>query len=350
MIGSVSSAVAGVWGILPQEAISLILSVGLSFIVSIAAGPLIIKWLRKLKFGQEVRDDGPESHLKKQGTPTIGALIFLLGTIVSVLVFAWPISGFTAALLVATFGFGLIGFLDDILKIVKKRSLGLKAWQKIAGQLIVSAALAVYCYTSPLVGSAIYIPFFNVQWDMGWFYIPFAIFVFLAMSNGSNLTDGLDGLLGGTSVIIMAAFGVIFYALTSVYAGISAEAAANMQGMLIFSGALTGGILAFLRFNSNPAKVFMGDTGSMAIGGAIAMMGLLSKLVLLLPIMAGVFVASSVSVILQVASFKLRKKRIFRMAPLHHHFELGGSPEVKIVAVYMIVTVVLCLAALLIVG
>ena len=332
-------------GLFSAQARALIFSVAIAFFVCLAIGPYLIKVFTKMKFGQTVRDDGPQSHLKKQGTPTFGGIIFYVGILVSALCLARVPMDFTIALLVATLGFGLIGFLDDYIKVKKKRSLGLKPLQKIVGQMVLAISLSLYCYFNPLVGSAIYIPILDVTWDMGLFYVPFAVFVFIAMTNGSNLTDGLDGLLSGTSIIITASFGVLTYALMQTEEALgSPELSAQLHNVLIFSGAMTGGLLGFLRFNSHPAKVFMGDTGSIGIGAAIAMMGLLTKMVILLPIMAGVFVASSLSVILQVTSYKYRNgKRIFKMAPLHHHFELLGMPEVKVVAMYMIVTVLLCL-------
>ena len=320
-----------------------------AFLVCLVLGPVTIPLLQKLKFGQMIRDDGPKSHLSKAGTPTMGGIIIIAGIVVACLIFSSGSWEFTLFGLLITIGFGLIGFLDDLIKIVKKRSLGLKAYQKIIGQFGLALVVALYAYNNPNIGSAIYVPFFNVSWDLGVFYIPIMIIFVVGMTNSVNLTDGLDGLASGVSLIVAAAFAVVLYfGAGIVEAAGNVLLAVNLRNMAVFAGATAGACLGFLRFNTNPARLFMGDTGSMALGGALAAMSIVFGMQILLLIMGFMFVLSSISVILQVGSYKLRHgKRVFKMAPLHHHFELLGYPEQKIVAMYMIITTVLCLVCLL---
>lgn len=324
----------------------VILAVLIGFGVTLLLGPLLIPLLKRLKFGQNVRDDGPQSHLKKSGTPTMGGLMLLVGILAGSIFFS--MAELTLAALLTTFAYGIVGFLDDFIKIRRKRSLGLKAYQKIIGQCGIALVVALYAYNSPLVGSVIYLPILGLTWDLGIWYIPFVMFVMIAIVNAVNLTDGLDGLASGVSMIYALTMALVFIIMARASKDIGAVLEdANYQGMAIFAGAVAGACLGFLRHNTYPARVFMGDTGSLALGGAIGMMAVFSRAVLLLPIMGACFVASAVSVILQVGSYKIRRKRIFKMAPLHHHFELLDIPETKIVAMYMIVTVVLCLICLL---
>lgn len=322
-----------------------ILALILSAAVVIVTGPFLIPLLKRLKFGQTEREDGPSSHLVKSGTPTMGGIMMIVAIIAATLIFGGELTFLLPALLVMT-GYGLVGFLDDFIKVKMKRNLGLKAYQKIIAQF--GIALVFAWYLSRELGTAIYLPFFNVEWDLSWFYIPFAMFVILGTVNGVNLTDGLDGLASGVTLIYSLAMAVIFAYIGSAMSEVGQELYAATGNLYVFAAATAGACLGFLRFNSYPARVFMGDTGSMALGGAVAAMALFSRAVLLLPIMGGCFVASSVSVILQVGSYKLRnKKRIFKMAPLHHHFELLGHSETKIVSGYMIVTALLCAVCLL---
>ncbi len=326
----------------------LIMAVLLGLVVTLALGPLIIPMLRRLNVGQPMRSDGPQSHLSKEGTPTMGGIIILFGIMAGTFAFSMAGIEFVLPALLTTFAFGLVGFLDDFIKVRLKRSLGLKAYQKIVGQLGIAFIVALYAYNDPYVGSSIYLPFFGEEWDLGIAYIPFIMFVIIATVNSVNLTDGLDGLASGITMIYSLAMALIF-ALIAVFAKENGQIyySANLSGMSVFAAATVGASLGFLRYNAHPARVFMGDTGSLALGGAVAMMAIFSRAVLLLPIMGICFVASAVSVILQVGSYKLRKKRIFKMAPLHHHFELMGVPETKVVAVYMIVTAAACLVGLL---
>lgn len=328
----------------------LVYPVVVAFIVSLFIGPFVIRFMKKLKYGQQVRDDGPQTHLAKQNTPTIGGLI-MLGALGAACLIG-RVYGMALVAFLITLAYGIIGFLDDYIKIVRKRSLGLRAYQKIIGQFGIAVIAAVYAYQSPMIGSSIYIPIANIEWDMGWLYIPFAVFVMISMVNAANLTDGLDGLASGVTLIIMAAFAIILgYYVPFLQEQGSTARAEEIRSLAIFCSAVVGACLGFLRFNVFPARIFMGDTGSFILGAAIGVAGIFSHFALLLPIMCGVFVASVVSVILQVSSFKLRHgKRIFKMAPLHHHFELLGYPETKIVSMYMIITGVLCLLTFIIMG
>lgn len=330
----------------------------LSFIVSAAAvmliAPFFIPMLRRLKYGQVEREEGPHAHSAKEGTPSMGGVMFIIGIILASLVFSkYSIAlRYTVPSLIMMVGFGLIGFLDDFIKAKKKRNLGLRGYQKIIGQFLLSAAVAVFAYK--YIGSEVWFAIGNVKVDLGWFYIPLVMFTVIAIVNSTNLTDGLDGLASGVTLIYSAAMGVIFLYLGRAFAsGFANEPvflaeADGMTDMAVFSFAVAGGCMGFLSKNSYPAKVFMGDTGSMALGGAMCAMVLYSRHMFLFLLMGCCIVASAVSDVLQVGSYKLRHgKRIFKMAPLHHHFELKGYPETKIVTGYMIVTAIACLIALM---
>lgn len=304
-----------------------------AFVLALVAGPVLIPVLTRLKFGQTVRDDGPQSHLKKTGTPTMGGAIFLIPTAVVAISFTKDKD--MLLVLITTLLFGFIGFLDDYLKIKNKRSLGLRAYQKIIGQLLVAVFMAFVSAGISQVGTKVLIPFTGIYFELGSFYIPFIVFIFIATVNSVNLTDGLDGLAGGTTVVVLGFFSVIALASKHV-------------GLLVFAGALIGALLGFLRFNSHPAQVFMGDTGSLALGGAIAALTVITKLPLFLPIIGAVFVAETLSDIIQIVYFKYTGgKRFFKMAPLHHHFELSGWAESKVVSIFIIATIILCLVGLL---
>lgn len=327
---------------------NLIYAILLSFTVSLLLGPVTIPILRRLKFGQMVRDDGPQTHLSKAGTPTMGGVIILLAVVLTCLaLFSGPVEYLLLAVLV-TLGYGLVGFLDDFIKVIRKRSMGLRAYQKIIGQLGLAIVVAVFAYNDPGIGSRLIIPFTGIEWDMGVWFIPFTVFVVLAVVNGVNLTDGLDGLAAGVTLINTLTLGIL-YAVFIAASQASGQTllADNLRNMLVFAGAVTGACLGFLRFNTYPARVFMGDTGALALGGALSVLAIMLRVTLLIPVMGLMFVLSDVSVVLQVGSYKLRKKRIFKMAPLHHHFELKGNPETKVVAMYMLVTTITCLIALL---
>ncbi|MDQ1912989.1 phospho-N-acetylmuramoyl-pentapeptide-transferase [Paenibacillus sp. GD4] len=294
----------------------VMITLGVAFLLAVIMGPLFIPLLRRLKFGQQIRTDGPQGHLKKAGTPTMGGIIIMLALAVAVLRFGEK-NLETVILLVASLGYGFIGFLDDYIKILFKRSLGLTAKQKLLGQLIVSI---IVCVMLSMVGHStdIRIPYLDFTFDLSWLYFPFVIFLMLGTSNAVNFTDGLDGLLAGTSAIAFGAYSII--------------ALSNSQpNVAIFSAAMVGAVLGFLVFNAHPAKVFMGDTGSLGIGGGLAAVAILTKAEILLAMIGGVFVVEVLSVIIQVVSFKTRGKRVFKMSPIHHHFELVGWSEWRVV-------------------
>ena len=292
-----------------------------AFIVCALIGPVLIPYLHKLKFGQSIRECGPASHMKKSGTPTMGGLMMLAAL---VLALCW--GNFTP--LVLTLGHAVIGFIDDYIKVVMKRNLGLTAKQKFLLQFILAGAY-VYFAETHLQNTTLWVPLVNITFDFGWAYYALAFILLVGTTNAVNLTDGLDGLVSFVSVPVTLAFAFIAY----------------MQGMLDVSGfalGLTGACLGFLLFNRHPAQVFMGDTGSLALGGGVAALALLTHTELLLVIIGGIYVAEATSVIIQVAYFRLTGgKRFFRMAPLHHHFELGGWKEVKVVECFTIVSFLL---------
>lgn len=339
-----------------QDYMRLILAFIVSAAVVMVIAPFFIPMLRRLKYGQVEREEGPHAHSAKEGTPSMGGLMFMIAILAATLIFSkYDIAfSFSVPALVMMVGFGLIGFLDDFIKAKKKRNLGLKAYQKIIAQVVLAAIVAVYAYKSEYIGPTVRFATFDTAVNFGWFYIPLVMFTVIAIVNSTNLTDGLDGLASGVTLIYSLAMGVLFLylgkAFSSGFAGeprFEAESG-GMTAMAVFAFAVAGGMLGFLSKNSYPAKVFMGDTGSMALGGAISAMVIYSGHMFLFLIMGCCIVASAVSVVLQVGSYKLRHgKRIFRMAPLHHHFELKGYPETKIVTGYMIVTALACLAALL---
>ena len=322
----------------------------LAFAIAMVLGPVVIPWLKKMKFGQTIYELGLESHKVKQGTPTMGGVIFAVPMLIVPILFStadqrWS---FLPMALVSTLGFGLVGFVDDYIKVSKKRSLGLTPMQKIVPQVVISLVLAIWAYCTPQIGSALIVPFTDKTWELGLFYIPVMMFVLVGTVNSANLLDGVDGLLSGCSLIDFATMALVCVALGAA----NPENAGNMTNMMVFCGAAAGGILGFLRFNTYPANVFMGDVGSFTIGGALVAVAMVTRTALLLPIIALAMLVSSLSDIIQVGYFKYTKKktgagkRVFRMAPLHHHFEKGGMPETRIVSMYMSVTALLCLIAL----
>ncbi len=303
--------------------------IAVSFLITLILGPILIPLLKRLKVGQSIREEGPESHYKKSGTPTMGGIIMVIALLLTV-----STSGFMNreiwVLICSTVGFGFIGFIDDFIKVVLKRSLGLRAYQKIIGQVVLAVALAIYQSKTSVLGTELIVPFFNMNIDLGMLYVPFLAFVIVGTVNSANLTDGLDGLASGVTLIILS-----FFSLIALNMG--------MQNIAVFAAALVGACLGFLRYNSYPAKVFMGDTGSMALGGAVAGVAVLLNLTLIIPLVCGVYFAEALSVIIQVISFKTRGKRVFLMSPLHHHFEYKGWKETKVVVVFWAVTLILCM-------
>lgn len=315
----------------------VVLPVIISFAVCVILCPLLIPFLRKLKFGQYIREEGPQSHQKKSGTPTMGGIVIVLSIAITSLIYIKEYRGIIPVLF-ATVGFGIIGFMDDYIKVVMKRSMGLRAWQKLLGQILVTAILGYYLVNFTDVGTAMLIPFSGGKYleyhNAAYLFIPFFFIFVLGTVNGSNFTDGLDGLESSVTVLIATFFTVVAIGMKSDISPIT--------------GAVAGSLLAFLVYNVYPAKVFMGDTGSLALGGFVAATAYMLQMPLFIIIVAMVYLIEVVSVIIQVGYFKLTGgKRFFKMAPIHHHFELMGWEETRVVAVFSIVTTILCLIALM---
>ena len=329
----------------------LIWTIIAAFVMALVLGPIMIPWLKKLKFGQTIYDLGPESHKKKQGTPTMGGIIFAIAAVIAMVAFAYNDTrfGYMAMIVVSALGFGLIGFVDDFIKVKLKRSLGLTPMQKVVPQLVLSVVLAFWAMKTETIGTSLTVPFFNVEWNLGWLYIPAMVFIMVGTVNSANLLDGLDGLLSGCSMINFITVMIISLCM----AAANPANGSNLLNTAIAAGAMAGALMGFLRFNAHPARVFMGDVGSFFIGGALVGMMMVTRLSLLLPVISIAMFASSLSDIIQVGWFKYTKKkygagrRIFKMAPLHHHFELSGMPETRVVTMYYITTAGLCLLALL---
>jgi phospho-N-acetylmuramoyl-pentapeptide-transferase len=314
---------------------AMIYSVLVAFLISLLQGPILIPILHKLKFGQNIREEGPKSHRKKAGTPTMGGIIFIITTAVTMLIMNNNILSNKNAIFafVCFFAFSVIGFLDDFLKIVHKKNEGLTSKQKILLQIIVSIAIAYYAYAN--FGADIYIPFLKISFSMNpVLYIIFVVVYFVAVTNAVNLTDGLDGLATSVTLLVMTFFAMVSFSWHS-------------YELAIFCSILAGALLGFLKYNAFPAQIFMGDTGSLALGGAVASVALILKLPLLVIIVGGIYVIEALSVIIQVTSFKLTGKRVFKMAPIHHHFEQLGWHETRVVSVFSIATVILCLISFL---
>ena len=315
-----------------------ILAIIIAFAISAILCPVVIPFLHRLKFGQQVREDGPQAHLKKQGTPTMGGLVILTSIVITSLFYMKDYPKVIPVLFM-TVGFGIVGFLDDYIKIVMKRSEGLNPKQKLAGQFVITGIFAYYLMTSDEVGTSLLVPFTGgfdggLYLSLGILFVPFLFFVVLGMDNGVNFTDGLDGLC--TSVTILVATFMTIVAL------------GEESGISPITGAVVGSLLGFLLFNVYPAKVFMGDTGSLALGGFVAASAFMMQMPLFIPIIGLIYLAEVLSVILQVSYFKATHgKRIFKMAPIHHHFELCGWSETRVVAVFSITTAILCLVAYL---
>ena len=330
----------------------LTLALLVSVVAMLLITPKVLPVLHRLKFGQTIYQLGPESHQAKQGTPTMGGLTFAAVTCVVALVLHGQWFGtfdFGLALVVFSLLSMLIGFVDDYIKVGKKRSLGLVWWQKVIGQVLVGALFSLFCYLNPQIGSRVIVPFTNLEWDLGIFYVPLMTLVIMFMINSANLQDGLDGLLASVATVGSTAWAGL--ALLAALAGGTLFATAqpgNLANVALFGLTLAGACIGFLRFNYYPAKVFMGDTGSMFIGGATVGMAMVLRLPLLMALIAFTMIASSLSVILQRVYFKLTHgKRILKMSPVHHHFELSGMTEPQIVTMYAAVTGILSIAAVL---
>ncbi|MDZ7271460.1 MAG: phospho-N-acetylmuramoyl-pentapeptide-transferase [candidate division KSB1 bacterium] len=325
-----------------------------ALLIAFLFGPYVIRKARALHLGQEIRPEGPKTHLKKQGTPTFGGVIILVATVLPLLLWCRLDNVYVMLVLLATVFMGAVGFLDDYLKVVKKLPKGLIGRYKIAGQMVLGCIVGSVLYFFPPVAdvrSATTLPFFkNYLVDFGVFYIPVVVFIITAMSNSANLADGADGLCIGLSGIAAAAFGVIAYVTGRVdfshYLHITYLPGAGE--LMVYAAALVGACLGFLWFNAYPAEIFMGDTGALSLGASLGTMAILIKKELLLPIICGVFMAESISVMVQVAVFKRTGRRVFRMAPIHHHFEIGERPwpEPKMVVRFWIVGILLVLLSL----
>ncbi len=315
-----------------------ILAIIISFAISALLCPIVIPFLHRLKFGQQVRDDGPQAHLKKQGTPTMGGLI-ILSSIIITSIFYIPRYPNIIPVLFVTVGFGIIGFLDDYIKIVMKRSEGLNPKQKLLGQIVITGIFAWYLMSSGEVGTDMLIPFtggFDNGYflDLGIFFLPALFLIVLGTDNGVNFTDGLDGLCTSVTILVATFFTIV--------------AIGENSGISPITGAVVGSLLGFLLFNVYPAKVFMGDTGSLALGGFVAASAYMMRMPIFIAIVGMIYLVEVLSVIIQVTYFKKTGgKRIFKMAPIHHHFELCGWSETRVVAVFSIITAILCLVAYL---
>lgn len=301
----------------------------IGFLIVIILGPIFIPMLARFKFGQTVRDEGPQSHLAKNGTPTMGGVMMIVAILITGLTRATISKGLIVGL-ICIVGFGFVGFLDDFIKIKMKRSLGLKAYQKIILQFALALYIAYYQYSASPSATQLVIPFTNHIINLGIWYIPFMMIFIIGTVNAVNLTDGLDGLASGVTLIVSCFFVLFAVSISN-------------SDVAILAAATAGACLGFLGFNSYPAKVFMGDTGSMALGGAVVAFSTLTNSPLIIIIVGFIYLAEALSVMIQVTYFKLTNgKRIFKMAPLHHHFEQCGWPETRVVFVFWIVTVVLC--------
>ena len=313
---------------------TILMSVIISFAISVLLGPVVIPFLRRLKVGQTVRNEGPKEHLKKNGTPTMGGILILVSVVLTSILYVKDYPRIIPILFV-TMGFGLIGFLDDYIKVVLKRSMGLRAWQKMALQILVTGVFAYYIVHYTDVSLSMKIPFVQGTYlDFGVLNIPILFFIVIGTVNGANFTDGLDGLASSVTVLIATFFTVVAIGLHS--------------GIEPVTCAVVGALLGFLLFNVYPASVFMGDTGSLALGGFVAATAYMLQMPVFLAIVAFIYVIEVLSVVIQVSYFKISGgKRIFKMAPIHHHFELCGWSETRVVAVFSIITALLCLIALM---
>lgn len=311
---------------------NIFMAVAISFIISGALCPILIPFLKKMKFGQNIREEGPQAHLSKKGTPTMGGIVIVISIVVTSLIF---IKDFPQIIpvIVITAAFGVVGFIDDYIKVVMKRSMGLRAWQKFLLQIIITVGIIVYILNFTDLGTEIMIPFTGgIYIDFGWTFIPLLFIFIMGTVNGVNFTDGIDGLASGVTLVIAA-----FFMAASLKIG---------AGMESVSGAVIGSLLAFLIFNVYPARLFMGDTGSLALGGYVVAIACLMKMPLFIIVAGFIYLIEIVSVMMQVSYFKITKgKRIFKMTPIHHHFELSGWFENRITVLFTIVTFILCLAA-----
>ncbi len=319
----------------------IVITITISFLITVLLSPIFIPFLRRLKFGQSIREEGPQSHMKKSGTPTMGGVIIVISILITFVVMSMKSTNEVMTyeywlLIFILLAYGLLGFLDDFIKIAFKRNLGLTSKQKLLGQLLVAIIFFIvlkmndFPTTVQILGT-------DLQWEFGWFYSLFVIFMIVGSSNAVNLTDGLDGLLAGTATISFGAFAIL-----------AAYYFPQYETVMIFSLAVIGSLIGFLVFNAHPAKVFMGDTGSLALGASIAAVAILMKAEIILIIIGGVFVIETLSVIIQVISFKTTGKRVFKMSPLHHHYELLGWTEWRVVVTFWTIGIVFAILGIFI--
>lgn len=319
----------------------VMISIAISFLITVLLCPILIPYLRKLKFGQSIREEGPKSHMQKSGTPTMGGVMIVLSISITaaVTVFKFvdgPVTYEFWLLLLVLVGYGLLGFLDDFIKVAMKRNLGLTSKQKLAGQLVIAI---IFYITLKMHDFPTYlrIPGTEFEWELGWGYALLVVFMLVGASNAVNLTDGLDGLLAGTATVAFGAFALL-----------ASYHYPDFEMITVFALATVGALIGFLVFNAHPAKVFMGDTGSLALGAAIAGIAILTKMEILLVIIGGVFVIETLSVIIQVISFKTTGKRVFKMSPLHHHYELLGWSEWRVVTTFWLLGIVFAILGVVI--
>ena len=312
----------------------IIYSVLLSFLIAAVIGLMLIPVLKSLKLGQNIREDGPKSHSQKAGTPTFGGIIFILASIITLFIMTKQSNKETMLIVYSSLVFGFVGFLDDALKKFRKKNEGLTSKQKLLLLIAASTGFSVYLYFFSSIGSSILIPFTGKMFDLKILYLPFTIFFYTACSNSVNLTDGLDGLAASVTLLVMVFFSLVSFSM-------------GHYSLAIYCGALSGALLGFLRFNSYPAKIIMGDTGALALGGIIGTAALILKNPLIVIIVGGIYILETLSDIIQIISYRAFGKRVFKMAPFHHALELSGWHEAKIVSVFSIVTALLCLIAFL---
>ena len=314
----------------------VIIPVLAAYAISTLLGPIVIPFLHRLKVGQTEREEGLQSHQKKTGTPTMGGAIFLIPVLLIALFYVKDCSEIIAVLIL-TFGFGIIGFLDDYIKVVLKRNLGLRAWQKLLGQFIVTGAFALYLLKCTDISLAMQVPFTQKMLDFGWMNIPVLFFIALGTANGTNFTDGVDGLCGSVTAVVAA-----FFAAAAIHVG---------SGVAPVASAFAGALLGYLFYNVYPGRVMMGDTGSLAIGGFVTAIAYVLHMPIFIVIVGFIYALEVISVMMQVSYFKLTHgKRIFKMAPIHHHFELCGWSETRVVNVFTTVTILLALIAYAAIG
>lgn len=305
----------------------LIMTIAIAFLITVLLSPIFIPFLRRLKFGQSIREEGPKSHMKKKGTPTMGGIMIVFSIMITSIIMInklTPVGYELGLLLFVLLGYGFLGFLDDFIKVALKRNLGLTSKQKMLGQLII-ALIFYFILDYNNFPTTIQLPGTDIEWNLGFGYAFLIVFMLVGASNAVNLTDGLDGLLAGTAAIAFGAFGILSWYGSAHY------------DVTIFTLAAVGALLGFLVFNAHPAKVFMGDTGSLALGASIAAVAILTKMEVILVIIGGVFVLETLSVIIQVISFKTTGKRVFKMSPLHHHYELLGWSEWRVVTTFWLI-------------